>query len=453
MGLKVHLVFPGIARGGFSTANRPGDRSLINHGLAMLGAVARDAGHGVSLSDLRACADWEEFRQRIVDLHPDVVGFTMLSCDFEPVMQAARIVKAVDPETITIVGGPHPSIMPEDIEPHQEIDIIFQGEGEVTFPLLLEQLEKGGSPPRLVQGIPPDLNALPFAARDLFGAPEIPETSLYFPLPFVTIIAGRGCRYNCSFCQPAERIMFGDRVRRRSVKNVIAELNQLRDTIGFRSLMIHDDCLTEDIEWVHEFCQRYRAESFNAPFICQGRADIVVKHPEVIEQMKSAGLSTLMIGFESGSDRVLRFLRKGTTVAINLEAAAICHRLGVRIWANYMLGLPTETEDEIRQTVEMIRTIRPDFCSAAYFTPHPGSDLFTYCRENDLSLIHDYGDYARDATSPKIKGIDPVFLEDMLERSLTGRRYHVFDRFSILARKLRLPRSVRQFAKRLIVRV
>jgi radical SAM superfamily enzyme YgiQ (UPF0313 family) len=452
MALKVHLVFAGLCGGGFGTAGQPGESSLINHGLAILGAVAREAGHDVSLTDLRACAGWDQFRQRIADLQPDVVGFTMLSCHFDAVMQAARLVKEVHPDAVVIVGGPHPSIVPEDLEPHAEVDVIFEGEGEITFPRLLAQLERGETLPRRVRGEPPDLDLIPFAARDLFPSPEILDRDLRYPLPFVTIIAGRGCRYNCSFCQPAERMMFGQQVRRRSVENVMSELRSLREQLGFQSLMIHDDCLTEDAEWVAEFVRRYRAEGFRAPFICQSRADIIVRHQDLIADMREAGLDTLMIGFESGSDRVLKFLRKGVTVELNLEAARICHALGIRIWANYMLGIPTETQDEVRQTVAMIREIRPEFYSPAYYSPHPGSDLFAYCQEHDLSLIRSHEGYTRYPTEPKIKGVDYDFLGRMLAESLRGRRYSPIDRLALTARRLRIPEPIRQAVKKLIVR-
>ena len=97
------------------------------------------------------------------------------------------------------------------------------------------------------------------------------------PPPFVTIIAGRGCIYNCAFCKPAESLIFGKKVRRRSVANVMGELRMLRDRFHFNSFMFHDDCLIEDREWVAEFCDAYMGEGFTQPFFCQGRADIIVR--------------------------------------------------------------------------------------------------------------------------------------------------------------------------------
>ena len=122
-------------------------------------------------------------------------------------------------------------------------------------------------------------------------------------------------------------------------------------------------------------------------FWCQARVDHVVKHEDMIRRMSEVGLAGLFLGFESGSDRVLRFIRKGTTRAKNLEAARICRKYGIRIWANYMLGLPTETKEEIKETISMLKEIDPDYYSPAYYTPYPGNDLYDYCIEHGLSLV------------------------------------------------------------------
>ncbi len=92
------------------------------------------------------------------------------------------------------------------------------------------------------------------------------------------------------------------------------------------------------------------------------------------------GLRGYFVGFESGNARVLNFLRKGTTPERNLEAAKVCRKYGLAIWANYMLGIPTETREEVMDTVNMIREIDPDYYSPSFFTPHPGTDLYDYCR-------------------------------------------------------------------------
>ena len=148
----------------------------------------------------------------------------------------------------------------------------------------------------------------------------------------------------------------------------------------------------------------------------------------MVERMAQAGLKGYFIGFESGNDRVLRFLRKGTTRAINLEAARICRKNGIAIWANYMMGIPTESKEEVMDTVSMLKAIDPDYYSPAFYTPHPGSDLYDYCIENDLSLITSHEQYRRSPTEAKIKGADYEFLQWALEESQRRTAWNQFKR-------------------------
>jgi radical SAM superfamily enzyme YgiQ (UPF0313 family) len=178
--------------------------------------------------------------------------------------------------------------------------------------------------------------------------------------------------------------------------------------------MIHDDCLVEDAEWVSDFLRLYSAKRFRKSFVCQARADIIVKNKALFRKMKRHGLEMLLIGFESGNQRILNLLRKGTTVEQNYEAAEICKRLGIRIWANFMLGIPTETNEEAADTVKMIKRIKPYVPSPAFYTPHPGSDLFDFCVKNNLSLIEKHEDYKRNPEGRKVKGVDYAFLTKAL---------------------------------------
>jgi anaerobic magnesium-protoporphyrin IX monomethyl ester cyclase len=138
----------------------------------------------------------------------------------------------------------------------------------------------------------------------------------------------------------------------------------------------------------------------------------------MMRDLKDAGLQMVLIGFESGSDRVLKYLRKGCTRAQNLEAARICHDLGIKIWANYMLGLPTETREEALETYSMIRQIRPYHCSPAFYTPHPGSDLFETGKKAGIHLLTNPAGFRRNRYDPKIKGPDYRFLIGVLYRSM-----------------------------------
>jgi radical SAM superfamily enzyme YgiQ (UPF0313 family) len=375
-------------------------------------------GHQVDLIDLRRLKGWNHFRQVVDGMESQVFGLTMLSVDFNPGIKAASIIKELKPKASVIVGGAHASICPEELEPLEFIDHIVQGEGEIIVLELVDALQQGRQMPRLIRGERlENLDQAPLADRKLFQGLEEPFVPFLQP-PFVTLIAGRGCRYNCNYCQPAERMIFGHSVRRRSVHSIIEELEYLREEYAFRSFMIHDDCLTEDHGWILEFCRNLRVHGFDQPFVCQSRADIICRNPEMMEVLKEAGLVLIIIGFESGSDRVLRFLRKGCTRAQNLEAARICHSLDIKICANYMLGLPTETKDEVLETYSMVKEIEPYLCSPAFYTPHPGSDLFEMGKEMGIHLITSHNGYRRSSYDAKIKGPDYRFLRKILYRSV-----------------------------------
>ena len=421
--LKVTLVHASISSCGFNSFGRADDlteSTWISHGLSSIASYAQSEGFHVDLIDLRKLKNWRDFAKEITRRNPDVVGLTMMSVDFNPVMRSIDIIKKVNSGIKVIVGGPHPTVMPQEVIPNSQVDYIILGEGEISFVTLLKDIQMGKIGERIIQGIKPELDNLPFVDREIYGHFEEPCVE-GFPSPFFTIIAGRGCIYNCSFCQPAERTIFGRKVRRRSVRNVIEELKFLREKHNFQSLMIHDDCLTEDIDWVTDFCNEYEQEGFKQPFICQSRADLICRNEELVKTMKKVGLSTFIIGFESGNQRILKFLRKGTIVEQNYEAARICRKYGIKIWANYMLGIPTESKQEAMDTVKMIKKIRPDHCSPAFFTPHPGSDLYEYCIENELSLITSHNEYRRNPYGAKIRNIDYKFLNAALQESLDWR--------------------------------
>jgi anaerobic magnesium-protoporphyrin IX monomethyl ester cyclase len=415
--MNVTLIYPGITECGFSSI-KGNEGSWINHGLAILSSAIKKNGHRVDLIDLRRLKGWKHYHKAVSDKKSEVFGITMMSVDYNASIKCAQIIKELKPAAKIFSGGPHPSICPEEIENLKCIDHIVKGEGEITFPKLLQYIYDGKKIPKIIQGEQMEnLDNSPWADRDLFDFPEEPFVPFLKP-PFVTIIAGRGCRYNCNYCQPAERIMFGPKVRRRSADNVIQELKYLYKRYHFNSFMIHDDCLTEDRDWVMDFCRLLKTEGFHQSFVAQSRADIICKNRDMVEILRDTGLKLLIIGFESGSDRVLKFLRKGCTRQQNLEAARICKELGIRIWANYMLGLPTETKEEVLETLSMLKEIKPFHCSPAFYTPHPGSDLFDMGKKMGIHLITSHDSYRRNTYEPKIKGPDYKFLANVLSKSI-----------------------------------
>jgi len=403
---------------GFTKNGQRPKTGWINHGLCYISSALKKEGHVVSLIDLRQLTGWEELSGIVKHIRPDVIGITMMSLDFDAAIMSAKIIKATDSDIKVIIGGVHPSLMEAELIDNIDIDYIFKGEAEITLPKVLNGIISGDIKTKVITGEMPELDKIPFVDRELFKILETPLAP-FLKMPFITAIAGRGCIYNCNFCQPAERSIFGTKVRRMSVERFVEELAITKNKIGLNSLMIHDDCLIEDLEWVEKFLALYNKKAIAKPFICQSRADLIVKNPGLFKDMKISGLEMVIIGFESGNQRVLNFLRKGTTVEDNYKAAEICRKLGIRIFANFMLGIPTETEKEAMDTVRMIKTIKPYVPSPSFYTPTPGSDLFEYCKKNNLSLIERHEDYKRNPTGPKIKGADYVFLKKAIDETST----------------------------------
>lgn len=442
--MRVLLVYPGLVDGFGSYARK---QDWFNHGVGIISALLKRDGHEITYLDCRKLNDWDDVGDRIRQINFDIVLISVATVDLEASRRIAGLVKAKDPGLKVMVGGPHPTLMTEETAQVEEFDYIFTHEAEVTLPQLMTDFP---DIPRVVRGVmPPDLDVVPFVDRSL--APE-GETPWFSGLerPYFSITASRGCVYKCTFCQPAEREVFGDKVRKRSVDNILDELEFLTKDYGLQSFMIHDDCFTQYFSWVEEFCQKKMERGLTQPFVCQSRADIICKRPDLLQKLVDAGLRWVLIGFESGSDRVLQFIKKGTTVEQNLQAARICRELGVKIFANYMFGLPTETEEEMRATVQMIRLIRPDTYSPSVFTPAPGSDLYAYCQEHDLGLVVSPDGYSRSALSgEKIKGIDyclvkrlvfdsiygPVVGKIMLFKALFREQFKVTQRFRIFQNK------------------
>ncbi|TMB43922.1 MAG: B12-binding domain-containing radical SAM protein [Deltaproteobacteria bacterium] len=422
--MRVTLVFPGIALPGFdSFKKRPSvDANFIDHGLASVGAAAKAAGHAVGLIDLRALSGWEHFRSLVRSSDTPVWGITSWSLHYPDAVRAMRVIKEERPEAVIVLGGVHATINTRQVLNNALADHVVTKEGEVSFPRLLASLDAGEQPPRLIEGEPPDLDAIPWVDRDLFDVsgelltPMVPR----LPLPFITTNAGRGCPFKCNFCQPAERMVFGNKAKIRSAQNVVDELLHLRDRYGFRSWMAHDDLFFLNPKWMLEFCDRYQAAGLDQPFICQMRADMICRFEPVVQRMAEAGLAWAMIGFESGSQRILDLFEKGTTVEQNLRAAEICRQHGVKVWANIMFGAPSETKAEALETVRMVWKIGPEHFSPSFFTPTPGSGMFDVVERQDLAVVDDFRGSCRSPDEAKIRGVDYAWLTRAIALAAAG---------------------------------
>jgi radical SAM superfamily enzyme YgiQ (UPF0313 family) len=381
------MIDPTITIQGWNSYGKQSEGSLINHGTAILATVAQNAGYEVKILDCRKLHGWEEFDSEIKDFQPTVIGLGFRTADLFTAEKMGIRVKKILPEVILIVGGIHITFALEDIlkmeKFNESIDYIVQGEAEITLLEVLRNIESGKSSERIQRGTPPDVNELPNINRDLYDySAELNHNIWSTITPCVTMLFTRGCNYNCKFCQPCEKILFGHHQRLPRVEKVINELIELREKYNFKYIHFHDDNFIQNRKWVEEFIEKYKSNNFKAKFVIQTRANLVIKFEKYIQQLMNIGLDSVSIGFESGSNRILKFIGKDTTVLQNVKAARICRKYGLKIIANYMYGIPTETKKDMLATKRMIDAIKPDINSSTIFTPMKGTDLFDFCIEN-----------------------------------------------------------------------
>lgn len=418
--MKVSLVYCGIGVAGFN-ANRPkGDRegSWISHGLASIAASCRSKGYFPELIDLRQLSGWDEFNENLKNNPAYVYGLSVSAVDYASALQAMIEIKTIVPQAIIIVGGIHPSIMPQEYD-FAVINTVVMGEGEITFPKLLEMVKNGEKLPKKIQGEKPNLNEIPWIDRELFDYQR--ELDCVFgpdhPTPSITMLAGRGCPYRCSYCQPAENVVFGRPYRLRSAYDVTAEMLLLKAEYDYQSVTFWDDTFTFNKKWVLQFADLVEKKGIKTRIAACSRADIVCGNEDMIERLAQIGVDWLVIGLESGSQRLLDFINKGTTVSQNIKAVEICRKYGIKVFATLMFGLPTETRAEADMTTAMIDQCRPDIASPFWYVPIPGTELYEYCRRNDL-LLNNSGEETIERTGrfrPALKGVDYEHLAGIME--------------------------------------
>ncbi len=413
--MKITLIYPGIAQIGFgSFGGGSPSTNLMNLGLGYLAAsIKANSKHEVDLIDLRKLKGWDHFSRELGERSCDVVGIYTNTVNFEFAMKCAEISRAQGKRVIA--GGPHATIAPEELLERGHVQHVITGEAEHTILEVLERLERGLSVERVTQGtLIEDLDSLPFPDRDLFDMDGALKLSGIFPFPsrYVGVLASRGCYFNCAFCQPLEKKLFGKKIKFRSIDNVMREVRLLRERYRANFIMFQDDQLTQNGEWFEALCAGLK--DLKILWGALARVDTISE--PIARKMKEAGCVVVQFGFESGSQRILDFLRKKAKVGQALTAARLCRDHGLLIFANYMLGIPTETAEDLEATYRLMKEINPEIHAGSYFSPIPGCDLFDYCRENGLIGVSSYDMYVRGAVDNKVKGVDYRLVGEIKKR-------------------------------------
>lgn len=368
---------------------------------------------------------WEEIRRILTDYHPDVLGIGTMSVTYPAALKIAAISKELNPKCVTVLGGPHPTALPDEVLNHNLVDFVVRGEGEDTIVELCDVLRKAGKDFQSIDGLSfkkdggivhnkerkliEDLDRLPFPARDLVMFKDL---YLYPNNRMNSLIASRGCPYDCTFCQA--RFLWKRRVRFRSVENIIQELKEIKGAYHPEKATFWDDSFTVKKQFVIDLCRRMREEKiyFEEGWNCETRVDIVDK--ELLRVMKDGGCSEVYIGIESGSEKILKAIHKNISVEQVLKAANLLNRMGFTWLAFFMIGFPDETRDDIELTKKLMRKLKADRINLCIFTPYPGSELYNQVVK--MGLFPENADWAKLAHQSTYNYFSPLIPRDEFEK-------------------------------------
>ncbi|MCR5222881.1 MAG: B12-binding domain-containing radical SAM protein [Lachnospiraceae bacterium] len=260
-------------------------------------------------------------------------------------------------------------------------DLALKGEGNVEDILSILYKKEDGSFGRTkfhVWG--EDLDSRPFPARELMNNAlyKRPDTDE----PMATIQTGRGCPSSCVFCLTP--VISGKCVRMRSPQNVMDELTECYEKHGIRNFFFKADTFTINPAWVKEMCERIINSPLHGKIAFTANSRVNPLSKETLQLMKDAGCFMVAFGFESGSDEMLKTLRKGTTVEMNLRAAKWCHEVGLPFWGFYVIGFPWENKEHILATKKLILQSDPDFIEVKMALPFYGTPLYDAAKEFGL---------------------------------------------------------------------
>lgn len=237
-----------------------------------------------------------------------------------------------------------------------------------------------------------DVEAAPFPAYDLLPSLAPYRTGM-FPNAFAMIQTSRGCPFGCSFCAYAE-----EKYRPASPRRVAEELQWLRDSFGVRHVLFFDDILALNTRRTAELAGELVHRDLGLEWVCCTRANLV--DGPSLRLMREAGCRELAVGVESGSEKVLANIRKGVTKDQVRACAQSCREAGVAFYAMTILGLPGETEETWRETLDFIRELDPFYTQFCFSTPFPNTDMYPWYKERGLLLHEDWSEYSPLAPRP-----------------------------------------------------
>ena len=351
--------------------------------------------HDVSILDLRLEKDLQAVFER---LRPDVVGITSYTVHVNTVRRLFAQVKAWNPRVLTVVGGHHATVAPEDFA-SPAIDLVVVGEGVFPFRAIVARRERGegfdGIPGvaflrsgALVQSAPapaPDLDLLPLPDRRLTAAYR-PHYYSEWMRPLASLRTSKGCPHHCSFC--ALWKLAGGRYLRRQPEKVVEELATIDESFVFFA----DDESLVDAPRMKELARLIRQAGIHKRYFLYGRSDTIARSPDLLAIWRDIGLERVFVGLEAFRDGDLADIRKGSTQRDNEQAVKVLQELGIGIYASLIVR-PEFSRADFAALRRYCRELKLDFAAFAMLTPLPGTEFHEQVRAQMITHDYDYFDF------------------------------------------------------------
>ena len=395
--------------------------------------------------------DYDGLERRIREEDPDLVGISTLTFNLIDCWRTIKLIKRIKPSCKICVGGQHVTLYPEETLGLEGVDFIVHGEGERVFYRLVQALEQGGSADLLRQipglgwsadgerAVNPkqdrldDLDILPMPARHLIDLDNYDHIAAEGD-KLATMQTSRGCPAKCLFCD-----IRMTKFRKRSAEHVLAELRYLVDR-GIDDIFFVDDTITIDRNRLLEICDLIKKSGMKIHFKISARVDTV--KPHVLEALREAGCYRIHYGVESATPRHLQFMQKQTTPDKIRQAFQWTHDAGIGTFAYCMIGIPTETYQEMMDTVDFAIELDPDYAQFSICTPYPKTALYEAMLKGGYIPADYWREFARNPSEDfRVRFWNRDFSEDEL-REIQGEAHRRFySRFGYIARQAKQLKS------------
>ena len=407
-------------------------------GLAYCGAVAEKAGHEVEILDLAleksVPVSHAILRDRLRQKKYDLVGLTCMTVEYPGAVEMARVIKECDPSVPIVFGGQHPTIESDEVIANGVCDFVVVGEGEDTFLELAQTLEENGDPWNVsgivfhkdgapVRTLPRtasvDIEALPWPAYHLLEVERYfeMESARYTPKHkrAIQIFTSRGCPWRCTYCHD----LFGKKFRGRSAENVFGEMKMLYDRYGVREYMIEDDIFNLDIPRAKEICDLILGCEMKDNVYMQFGNGLRLEcfDEELVRKLAQAGTHHIAVAIESASPRIQKLIKKNLHLNKAKDVLGWTRKYGISTLGFFMIGFPTETVDEIKQTIAFARNTGLDEALFSIVIPYAGTEINKMVYEQGLYDPDEVARHGKKVVTIKSEHFDFFTLKKLQQRA------------------------------------